>query len=114
MDYVFCLIVADNVVMKSSIIFTERFLKKMLGIKGYYLIWNRVDCRENSEVYDMWAMILEDLEVPVLKTQMSNILRFHKEKSEARKCVSFNGSIRYRRKRDSEGRRRQFSDLSAS
>lgn len=87
MDYVFCPIVADNVVMKSSIIFTERFLKKMPGIKGCYLMWNMVDRREKSEVYDMWAKILEDLDVPVLKTQMPNMLRFRKEQGETRKGV---------------------------
>lgn len=87
MNYVFCPIVADNVVMKSSIIFTERFLKKMPGIKGCYQMWNMVDRREKSEVYDMWAKILEDLDVPVLKTQMPNMLRFRKEQGETRKGV---------------------------
>lgn len=87
MDYVFCPIVADNVVMQSSIIFTERFLKKMPGIKGCYLLWNMVDRREKSELYDVWSKVLEELKVPVLKTQMPNMLRFRKEQGEARKGV---------------------------
>lgn len=87
MDYVFCPIIADNVVMKSSIIFTERFLKKMPGIKGCYLMWNMVDRREKSEVYDIWAKILEDLDVPVLQTQMPNLLRFRKEQGDKKKGV---------------------------
>ncbi|MBQ7472205.1 MAG: ParA family protein, partial [Prevotella sp.] len=87
MNYVFCPIIADNVVMKSSIIFTERFLKKMPGIKGCYLMWNMVDRREKSEVYDMWAKILDDLSVPVLQTQMPNLLRFRKEQGDKKKGV---------------------------
>lgn len=48
----------------------------MPGIKGCYLMWNMVDRREKSEVYDMWAKILDDLSVPVLQTQMPNLLLF--------------------------------------
>ena len=72
MDYVFCPIIADNVVMKSSIIFTERFL---------------MDRREKSELYDAWSAVLKELDVPVLKTVLSNMLRFRKEQGEARKGV---------------------------
>lgn len=87
MDYVFCPIIADNVVMQSSIIFTERFLKKMPGIKGCYLLWNMVDRREKSEVYNMWTKVHDDLGVPVLQTQMPNLLRFRKEQGDRKKGV---------------------------
>lgn len=86
-EYVFCPIIADNVVMKSSIIFTERFLKKMPGIKGCYLMWNMVDRREKSELYDAWSAVLKELNVPVLNTVLPNMLRFRKEQGEARKGV---------------------------
>ena len=59
----------------------------MPGIKGCYLMWNMVDRREKSEVYDMWAKILDDLSVPVLQTQMPNLLRFRKEQGDKKKGV---------------------------
>ena len=56
MDYIFTPIIADRVVMESSIKFATVINEQMIstgksGIKGIYLVWNMVDGREKTELY---------------------------------------------------------------
>ena len=56
MDYIFTPIIADRVVMESSIKFATVINEQMIStgkscIKGLYLVWNMVDGREKSELY---------------------------------------------------------------
>ena len=56
MDYIFCPIVADRVVMTSSMQFATVINEHMIStgktsIKGLYMLWNMVDGREKTETY---------------------------------------------------------------
>lgn len=59
MDYIFCPIVADRVVMTSSMQFATVINEHMVStgktnIKGLYMLWNMVDGREKTELYSAY------------------------------------------------------------
>ncbi|MDE7375039.1 MAG: ParA family protein [Odoribacter sp.] len=92
MDYIFCPIVADRVVMTSSIQFATVINEHMIStgkaaIKGLYLLWNMVDGREKTELYAVFEKISAELALPILKTFLPDSKRFRKEVATERKAV---------------------------
>ena len=62
MDYIFCPIAADRVVMESSIRFASIIHEHMIStgktnVKGLYMLWNMVDGREKTELYGMYEKV---------------------------------------------------------
>lgn len=92
MDYIFCPIVADRVVMESSIRFATVVHEHLMStgktnIKGFYLLWNMVDGREKSELYEMYEKVCDQMALPVMKTFLPDSKRFRKEAATERKQV---------------------------
>ena len=84
MDYIFTPIIADRVVMESSIVFAkvinEHFISMGKGnVKAIHLVWNMVDGREKTELYEVYEQVISTLGLKVLKTFLPNSLRFRKE-----------------------------------
>jgi len=92
MDYIFAPISADHLVLKSTLRFASRLNDTLITtgkakIKGLYLIWNQVDGREKSELYDVYDQIIAELGLSVLKTFIPNSLRFRRELLESHKAL---------------------------
>ena len=92
MDYIFAPISADHLVLKSTLRFASRLNDTLITtgkakIKGLYLIWNQVDGREKSELYDVYDQIIAELGLTVLKTFIPNSLRFRRELLESHKAL---------------------------
>ena len=92
MDYIFCPIVADRVVMTSSMQFATVINEHMIStgktsIKGLYMLWNMVDGREKTEIYSAYEKICAELALPILKTYLPDSKRFRKEAATERKAV---------------------------
>ena len=92
MDYIFCPIAADRVVMTSSIQFASVINEHMIStgktsIKGLHLLWNMVDGREKTELYAVYEKICAELALPILKTFLPDSKRFRKEMAAERKAV---------------------------
>ncbi len=86
MDYVLTPIVADRMVMQSTLIFAAAVLdyckaNSGLPLKEFLLVWNKMDRRASTEVYDSYAKILERLGLHVLDTIIPESRRFDKELS---------------------------------
>lgn len=86
MDYVLTPIVADRIVMQSTMSFATAVLDYLKGktgipLKDFYFLWNKVDRRASTEVYDAYNKILERLNLNVLKTVLPESRRFDKELS---------------------------------
>lgn len=91
-DYIFCPIVADRVVMASSMQFATVINEHMIStgktnIKGLYMLWNMVDGREKTEIYSAYEKICAELALPILKTYLPDSKRFRKEVATERKAV---------------------------
>lgn len=86
MDYVLTPIVADRIVMQSTMSFATAVLDYLKGktgipLKDFYFLWNKVDRRASTEVYDAYNKILDRLNLNVLKTILPESRRFDKELS---------------------------------
>ncbi len=92
MDYIFCPIIADRVVMESSVKFATVINETMIStgksdIKGLYLVWNMVDGREKTELYRVYEQICAKFALPILKVALPDSKRFRKEVANERKAV---------------------------
>lgn len=84
MDYVFCPITADRVVMQSSLTFAKVINDKLVttgktNIKGMYFVWNMVDAREKTRLYEVYDRIISELGLSALETEIPDSKRFRRE-----------------------------------
>ena len=81
MDYIFCPAIADRVVMQSSLAFAKAINDHMIttgktNIKGLYFVWNMVDGREKTGLYDIYDKVMAELGLSALKTFVPDSKRF--------------------------------------
>lgn len=86
MDYVLTPIVADRMVMQSTLTFSTAVLDYLKGrteipLKGFLFFWNKVDRRVSTEVFDAYTQIMQRLNLQVLQTVIPESKRFDKELS---------------------------------
>lgn len=87
MDYIFCPVSADRVVMESSLQFASMVNDHFIStgksnIKGMYMLWNMVDKREKTELYDLFEKMVENIGISMLKTSLPDSKRFRREAPE--------------------------------
>lgn len=85
MDYVLTPIVADRMVMQSTPSFSTALLdylkNKEVPLRNFLFLWNKVDKRVSTEVFDIYNKIMEKLNLKVLDTIIPESKRFDKELS---------------------------------
>ena len=90
MDYVITPIIADRIVMQSSLSFSATIKevvkeRKDLPLKDILFLWNKHDRRKNTEVFDATNIILRELGLTVLDTILPDTCRYGKELSSSGK-----------------------------
>lgn len=90
MDYIIAPIAADRVVMESTLNYMISVRENIINtgksnIKAMYLLWNMVDGREKSDLYEVYEGVIKELDFATLKTFIPNSLRFRREQSESRR-----------------------------
>ena len=86
MDYIIAPISADRVVLESTLQYVitindAQITPGKTRIKGTYLLWNLVDGREKSELYEVYEEVIEKLGFPLFKTFLPDSKRFRREQS---------------------------------
>lgn len=84
MDYIFTPIVADRVVMESTLVFTQLLSEVLMKqqqvtLKEVYLFWNQVDGRERNPLYEHYSSIIQSLSLSIMETPIAASVRFRKE-----------------------------------
>jgi cellulose biosynthesis protein BcsQ len=92
MDYIIAPISADRVVMESTLNYMMVVKEHIMdtgksNIKNLYLLWNLVDGREKSELYEVYEEVISQLGFTLLKTFLPDTKRFRREQSPIRKQV---------------------------
>lgn len=92
MDYIVAPIVADRLVLESTLDYLISVRDNIVNpgksnIKGIYLFWNMVDGREKSELYEVYENVIRDLEFPLLRTFIPDSKRFRREQSVSYKAL---------------------------
>ena len=92
MDFIFSPVSADRVVLESTLKFASMLNENLVSvgksnIKGLYLIWNMVDGREKSELYEVYENVIGELGLNILKTFIPDSKRFRRELTSGHKPV---------------------------
>jgi cellulose biosynthesis protein BcsQ len=92
MHHIFTPIVADRIVMESTLIFTQLMKDVIMkkgetSIKTINLFWNQFDGRERSPLYDVYNKLIDELWLSLMKCQIMNSTRFRKESEVGAKTV---------------------------
>ena len=98
MDYVFCPITADRAVAQSSLTFARLFNDKLIttgkaNIKGLYFIWNMVDAREKTPLYEVYERIIHEMGLSALQTEIPDSKRFRRESDKEDKRPLFRSTM---------------------
>lgn len=97
MDVVVVPIAADNVVLESSLAFALK-LKEWLTtgksqIKELYMLWNMVDGREKTDLYDRYEKVFEELGLHTLRTKVPDTKKYRREGSESLERAVFRSTV---------------------
>jgi cellulose biosynthesis protein BcsQ len=84
MDYIFTPLVADRVVMESTLVFTQLVTdvlmkQKQVAIRQIYLFWNQVDGRERNPLYAYYSSVIQSLKLKLMETSVAASVRFRKD-----------------------------------
>ncbi|MCM1142390.1 MAG: ParA family protein [Muribaculum sp.] len=97
MDVVIVPIAADNVVLESSLAFALK-LQELLTtgrsqIKSLYMLWNMVDAREKTDLYDRYEKLFEELGLATLKTKVPDTKKYRREGSQTLERAVFRSTV---------------------
>ena len=86
MDFLIAPIAASRVVMESTLDYMIAVRDNIIAtgksnIKAMYLLWNLVDGREKTELYEVYEAVIKELDFPLLKTFLPNAVRFRHEQN---------------------------------
>ena len=92
MDYIISPICADRFVLESTLNYAISVKDHIMPsekskIQQLYLLWNLVDGREKTELYEVYEAVIRDLGLPLMKTFLPDTKRFRREQSLNRKPV---------------------------
>lgn len=92
MDYIIAPISADQLVLESTLQYVVTLNDALITpgkakIKGLYLLWNLVDGREKTELYEVYEDVIDKLGFPIFKTFLPDSKRFRKEQSVSHKAL---------------------------
>ncbi|MDR0368133.1 MAG: ParA family protein [Bacteroidales bacterium] len=92
MDYIIVPVSADRLVVESSLQFGLAIQEELINvgkstIKGIHFLWNMVDGREKTELYDVYEQVIKHFGFSFLKTYIPDTKRFRKEQSTQHKAL---------------------------
>ena len=92
MDYIIAPISADRVVLESTLQYAITVNDALITpgrakIKGLYLLWNLVDGREKTELYEVYEDVIDKLGFPLFKTFLPDSKRFRREQTVSHKAL---------------------------
>jgi cellulose biosynthesis protein BcsQ len=92
MDYIVAPIAADRVIMESTLDYLIALREQIEAvgkthIKGIHLLWNMVDGREKSELYEVYEAVIKELGFTTLQTFVPDSKRFRKEQNISHKAL---------------------------
>lgn len=92
MDFIFSPISADRMVLQSTLEFASLLNENIIStgksnIRGLHLVWNQVDGREKTDLYDTYEAIIGELGLQVMKNFLPDSKRFRHELCEEVKPI---------------------------
>ena len=91
MDFIFLPISAEVLVLKSTMAFVQvfgEFIRQgQTRVKDMRMMWNWVDAREKSDLYEEYDKLIRSMGLSVLETTLPDTKKFRKEISERNRNI---------------------------
>ena len=86
MDYIFCPVAADKLILESSLAFAMKVRDEIMTVSGcsvkdMYMLWNLVDARETTDLYERYEEVFEEQMLQTLKTRLPDAKKYRREGS---------------------------------
>ena len=86
MDYIFCPVAADKLILESSLAFAMKVRDEIMTVSGcsvkdMYMLWNLVDAREKTDLYERYEEVFEEQMLQTLKTRLPDAKKYRREDS---------------------------------
>ncbi len=86
MDYIFCPVAADKLILESSLAFAMKVRDEIMTVSGcsvkdMYMLWNLVDARERTDLYERYEEVFEEQMLQTLKTRLPDAKKYRREGS---------------------------------
>lgn len=97
MDSVIVPIAADKVILESSLAFAMKIHEWLTTgksqVKEMYLLWNLVDAREKTDLYDQYEALFEELGLQTLNTRIPDTKKYRREGSKTLERPVFRSTV---------------------
>lgn len=98
MDYIFCPVAADRLILESSLAFAMKVRDEIMTLNGcsvkeMHMVWNLVDAREKTDLYDKYEEVFEEQLLPTLKTRLPDTKRYRREGSTEHNRAVFRSTL---------------------
>ena len=98
MDYIFCPVAADKLILESSLAFALKVRDEIMTVSGcsvkeMYMLWNLVDAREKTDLYDRYEEVFEEQMLQTLKTRLPDAKKYRREGSKNASRAVFRSTL---------------------
>ena len=97
MDYIFCPVAADKLILESSLAFAMKIHEwRTTGysqVKEMYMLWNLVDAREKTDLYDRYEEVFEEQMLQTLETRLPDAKKYRREGSKNASRAVFRSTL---------------------
>ena len=97
MDTVIVPVAVDKVILESSLAFALKIQEwRTTGrtqIKDMYMLWNLVDARERTDLYDQYEAVFEEYGLQTLKTRIPDTKKYRREGSKTLNRAVFRSTL---------------------
>lgn len=98
MDYIFCPVAADKLILESSLAFALKVRDEIMTVNGcsvkdMYMLWNLVDARERTDLYDKYEEVFEEQMLQTLKTRLPDAKKYRREGSKDASRAVFRSTL---------------------
>lgn len=97
MDTVIVPVAADKVILESSLAFAMKIQEWQTtgrtSAKQMYMLWNLVDAREKTDLYDQYEAVFEEYGLMTLKTKIPDTKKYRREGSKTLNRAVFRSTV---------------------
>lgn len=97
MDTVIVPVAADKVILESSLAFALKIQEWLTTgrtqVKQMYMLWNLVDAREKTDLYDQYEEVFEEYGLLTLKTKIPDTKKYRREGSKTLNRAVFRSTV---------------------
>lgn len=97
MDTVIVPVAADKVILESSLAFALKIQEWLTTgrtqVKQMYMLWNLVDAREKTDLYDQYEAVFEEYGLMTLKTKIPDTKKYRREGSKTLNRAVFRSTV---------------------